>query len=277
MALLTSRYRSATGAATLVAFILVLVFGSPWYVSWAGLVLRFEGAGPRRARRGPEGVAVNPFYGPVRGTPGGSRTVRRQGYGGRARHRMGRVHLRRGLRRTHCRGRVRPREPARRAQLGDRRCGLWASHRLDHRSRVDGRPQAATVTSAVDWRSGEQLSRGPVRQIAVGSRRSAAWMSAAVRYPRSRPSSMTRTRAVSLSSTAVSASRNVALAGTVGSPPAASGSSGRSPSRGIGVTASRLSSRSAPTNSATKSLAGARRRRARRSGRPTGSPRPGRG
>ncbi|SRR6266508_2240400 len=34
MALFTSRYRTATGAATLVAFVLVLVFGSPMYVDW---------------------------------------------------------------------------------------------------------------------------------------------------------------------------------------------------------------------------------------------------
>lgn len=32
---LTSRYKSATGAGTLAALILVLVFGSPWYVEWA--------------------------------------------------------------------------------------------------------------------------------------------------------------------------------------------------------------------------------------------------
>jgi hypothetical protein len=34
MALMRSRYRSAVGAGTLVAFLLVLIFGSPWYVSW---------------------------------------------------------------------------------------------------------------------------------------------------------------------------------------------------------------------------------------------------
>src|SRR6266498_1717478 len=45
MALLTSRYRSATGAATLVAFILVLVFGSPWYVSWVNSNTRSDTAG----------------------------------------------------------------------------------------------------------------------------------------------------------------------------------------------------------------------------------------
>ncbi|WP_329106297.1 hypothetical protein OG792_00595 [Micromonospora sp. NBC_01699] len=33
---LTNRYKSATGAGTLAALILVLVFGSPWYVDWAG-------------------------------------------------------------------------------------------------------------------------------------------------------------------------------------------------------------------------------------------------
>lgn len=32
---LTNRYRTATGTGTLVALILVLVFGSPWYVDWA--------------------------------------------------------------------------------------------------------------------------------------------------------------------------------------------------------------------------------------------------
>ncbi|WP_027343447.1 hypothetical protein [Hamadaea tsunoensis] len=30
-----SRYRSATGAGTLAAFLLVLIFGSPWYRDWA--------------------------------------------------------------------------------------------------------------------------------------------------------------------------------------------------------------------------------------------------
>src|SRR6266511_4373040 len=45
MALLTSRYRSATGAATLVAFILVLVFGSPWYGSWVNINTRSDTAG----------------------------------------------------------------------------------------------------------------------------------------------------------------------------------------------------------------------------------------
>jgi hypothetical protein len=29
-----SRYRTATGQATIVAFLLVLIFGSPWYVRW---------------------------------------------------------------------------------------------------------------------------------------------------------------------------------------------------------------------------------------------------
>lgn len=33
---LFSRYRTATGAGTLAAFLLVLIFGSPWYVDWAG-------------------------------------------------------------------------------------------------------------------------------------------------------------------------------------------------------------------------------------------------
>ncbi|SCL14708.1 hypothetical protein GA0070624_0501 [Micromonospora rhizosphaerae] len=32
---LTNRYKSAPGAGTLAALILVLVFGSPWYVDWA--------------------------------------------------------------------------------------------------------------------------------------------------------------------------------------------------------------------------------------------------
>lgn len=32
---LTNRYKSAPGAGTLAALILVLVFGSPWYVNWA--------------------------------------------------------------------------------------------------------------------------------------------------------------------------------------------------------------------------------------------------
>lgn len=32
---LTNRYKSATGAGTLAALILVLVFGSPWYADWA--------------------------------------------------------------------------------------------------------------------------------------------------------------------------------------------------------------------------------------------------
>ncbi|HWH01982.1 MAG TPA: hypothetical protein VNV66_22300 [Pilimelia sp.] len=32
---LTSRYKTATGAGTLAAFLLVLIFGSPWYVDWA--------------------------------------------------------------------------------------------------------------------------------------------------------------------------------------------------------------------------------------------------
>lgn len=35
MALRSSRYRTATGSGTLVAFLLVLIFGSPWYVDWA--------------------------------------------------------------------------------------------------------------------------------------------------------------------------------------------------------------------------------------------------
>ncbi|MET7398458.1 hypothetical protein ABZS66_33715 [Dactylosporangium sp. NPDC005572] len=34
MAIRRSRYRTATGAGTLVAFLLVLIFGSPWYVDW---------------------------------------------------------------------------------------------------------------------------------------------------------------------------------------------------------------------------------------------------
>jgi hypothetical protein len=34
MAFSGSRYRTATGAGTLVAFLLVLIFGSPWYVGW---------------------------------------------------------------------------------------------------------------------------------------------------------------------------------------------------------------------------------------------------
>jgi hypothetical protein len=32
---LFSRYKTATGAGTLAAFLLVLIFGSPWYVDWA--------------------------------------------------------------------------------------------------------------------------------------------------------------------------------------------------------------------------------------------------
>lgn len=32
---LTNRYKTATGAGTLAALILVLVFGSPWYADWA--------------------------------------------------------------------------------------------------------------------------------------------------------------------------------------------------------------------------------------------------
>ncbi|MDG4768451.1 hypothetical protein O7632_30800 [Solwaraspora sp. WMMD406] len=32
---LTNRYKSATGAGTLAAFLLVLIFGSPWYADWA--------------------------------------------------------------------------------------------------------------------------------------------------------------------------------------------------------------------------------------------------
>lgn len=35
MALRGSRYRTATGIGTFVAFLLVLIFGSPWYVDWA--------------------------------------------------------------------------------------------------------------------------------------------------------------------------------------------------------------------------------------------------
>lgn len=31
---LTNRYKTATGAGTLAALVLVLVFGSPWYVNW---------------------------------------------------------------------------------------------------------------------------------------------------------------------------------------------------------------------------------------------------
>lgn len=34
MAITRSRYRTATSAGTLVAFLLVLIFGSPWYVDW---------------------------------------------------------------------------------------------------------------------------------------------------------------------------------------------------------------------------------------------------
>ena len=34
MVLTRSGYRTATGAGTLVAFLLVLIFGSPWYVDW---------------------------------------------------------------------------------------------------------------------------------------------------------------------------------------------------------------------------------------------------
>jgi hypothetical protein len=34
MVLTGTRYRTATGAGTLVAFLLVLIFGSPWYVDW---------------------------------------------------------------------------------------------------------------------------------------------------------------------------------------------------------------------------------------------------
>lgn len=45
MALFTSRYRTAAGAATLVAFILVLVFGSPWYVHWVNGNTRADTAG----------------------------------------------------------------------------------------------------------------------------------------------------------------------------------------------------------------------------------------
>ncbi|MFG2037725.1 hypothetical protein [Dactylosporangium sp. NPDC048998] len=35
MAITRSRYRTATSAGTLFAFLLVLIFGSPWYVDWA--------------------------------------------------------------------------------------------------------------------------------------------------------------------------------------------------------------------------------------------------
>jgi hypothetical protein len=35
MVLTTTRYKTATGAGTLAAFVLVLVFGSPWYGDWA--------------------------------------------------------------------------------------------------------------------------------------------------------------------------------------------------------------------------------------------------
>jgi len=45
MALITSRYRTATGAATLVAFVLVLVFGGPWYVNWVNSNTRADTAG----------------------------------------------------------------------------------------------------------------------------------------------------------------------------------------------------------------------------------------
>jgi hypothetical protein len=45
MALITSRYRSAAGAATLVAFLLVLIFGSPWYVHWVNANTRADTAG----------------------------------------------------------------------------------------------------------------------------------------------------------------------------------------------------------------------------------------
>ncbi len=34
MAVTRSRYRTASSAGTLVAFLLVLIFGSPWYVDW---------------------------------------------------------------------------------------------------------------------------------------------------------------------------------------------------------------------------------------------------
>jgi hypothetical protein len=34
MAIKRSRYRTATGAGTFVAFLLVLIFGSPWYIDW---------------------------------------------------------------------------------------------------------------------------------------------------------------------------------------------------------------------------------------------------
>jgi hypothetical protein len=34
MVVTRSRYRTATSAGTLVAFLLVLIFGSPWYVDW---------------------------------------------------------------------------------------------------------------------------------------------------------------------------------------------------------------------------------------------------
>src|SRR5262249_45644812 len=45
MALFTSRYRTATGAATLTAFVLVLVFGSPWYLHWVNGNTRADTAG----------------------------------------------------------------------------------------------------------------------------------------------------------------------------------------------------------------------------------------
>lgn len=42
---LTNRYKTATGAGTLAALILVLVFGSPWYVDWAQDNTKAETAG----------------------------------------------------------------------------------------------------------------------------------------------------------------------------------------------------------------------------------------
>jgi len=40
MVLTRSRYRTATGTGTLVAFLLVLIFGSPWYVDWVNAANR---------------------------------------------------------------------------------------------------------------------------------------------------------------------------------------------------------------------------------------------
>jgi len=42
---LTNRYKTATGAGTLAALVLVLVFGSPWYVDWVQDNTRADTAG----------------------------------------------------------------------------------------------------------------------------------------------------------------------------------------------------------------------------------------